>query len=129
MSIYDASSITHPIPEYQTSKHGIIYINIICKYKKKKKKRRNGGTAAKSKKFPLWLCAVCLQTAITSSFQIQIAHRLKKWTPDFLSFKKKYGMHNLSSIKYSKNLLITRLLVAWHVRVSTKFIPKVLTLK
>ena len=26
-------------------------------------------------------------------------------------------------------LVITRLLVAWHVRVSTKFIPKVLTLK
>ena len=25
--------------------------------------------------------------------------------------------------------MITRLLVAWHVRVSTKFIPKVLTLK
>ena len=25
--------------------------------------------------------------------------------------------------------VITRLLVAWHVRVSTKFIPKVLTLK
>ena len=29
----------------------------------------------------------------------------------------------------SHGLLITRLLVTWHVRVSTKFIPKVLTLK
>ena len=28
-----------------------------------------------------------------------------------------------------KRLLISRLFVAWHVRVSTKFIPKVLTLK
>ena len=28
-----------------------------------------------------------------------------------------------------KPYVITRLLVAWHVRVSTKFIPKVLTLK
>ena len=27
------------------------------------------------------------QMAITSSFKIQIAHRLKHWTPNFLSFK------------------------------------------
>ena len=32
------------------------------------------------------LCVVCLQTAITSSFQIQIMHRLKHWIPDFPSF-------------------------------------------
>ena len=44
------------------------------------------------------------QMAITSSFQIQIAHRLKHWTPDFLIFKKRYGMHNLSSRKCSKNV-------------------------
>ena len=44
------------------------------------------------------------QMAITSSFQIQIAHRLKQWTPDFLSFKTTYGMHNLSSRKCSKNV-------------------------
>ena len=36
MSIYDASSVIHPIPEYKTSKHGIIYTNIISKYKKNK---------------------------------------------------------------------------------------------
>ena len=30
----------------------------------------------------------CLQTAITSSFQLQFAHCLKRWTPDFLSFEK-----------------------------------------
>ena len=65
---------------------------------------RNGGTAAKSKKFPLWFCTVCLQMAITSSFQIQITERLKHWTPDFLSFKMTYGMHNLSSRKFSKNV-------------------------
>ena len=29
----------------------------------------------------------CLQMAITSLFQLQIAHRLKRWTPDFPSFK------------------------------------------
>ena len=34
MSIYDASSVIHPIPEYKTSKHGIMYTNIICKDKK-----------------------------------------------------------------------------------------------
>ena len=28
MSIYDASSIIHLIPEYKTSKHGIMYITI-----------------------------------------------------------------------------------------------------
>ena len=44
------------------------------------------------------------QMAITSSFQIQIAHRLKHWTPAFLRFKKRYGMHNLSSRKCSKNV-------------------------
>ena len=44
------------------------------------------------------------QMVITSSFQIQITHRLKNWTPDFLSFKKRYGMHNLSSRKCSKNV-------------------------
>ena len=35
MSIYDASSVIHPILEYKTSKHGIIYTNIICKDKSK----------------------------------------------------------------------------------------------
>ena len=34
MSIYDASSVIHPIPEYKTSKHGIMYTNIICKDEK-----------------------------------------------------------------------------------------------
>ena len=34
MSMYDVSSVIHPIPEYKTSKHGIIYTNIICKDKK-----------------------------------------------------------------------------------------------
>ena len=36
MSIYDASSAIHPIPEYKTSKHGIMYTNIICKDKKER---------------------------------------------------------------------------------------------
>ena len=37
MSIYDVSSVIHPIPKYKTSKHGIIYTNIISKYKKVKR--------------------------------------------------------------------------------------------
>ena len=28
MSIYDVSSVIHPIPEYKTSKYGIIYTNM-----------------------------------------------------------------------------------------------------
>ena len=44
------------------------------------------------------------QMAITSLFQIQIAHRLKHWTSNSLIFKRTYGMHNLSSKKCSKNV-------------------------
>ena len=47
------------------------------------------------------LC-VHLQTTITFSFQIQIAYRLKRWTPDLLRFKKIHSMQNLSSRKCSK---------------------------
>ena len=53
---------------------------------------------------PAQLCVVCLQMAITSSFQIQIMHRLKHWIPNFSSFKMIYGMYNLSSSKYFKNV-------------------------
>nr|CAN74812.1 hypothetical protein VITISV_015189 [Vitis vinifera] len=53
---------------------------------------------------PAQLCAVHLQTAITFSFQLQIKHRLKLWTPDFPSFEKRYIMHNLSSRKCFKNV-------------------------
>ena len=35
----------------------------------------------------------CLQMAITSSFQLQFAHCLKRWTPDFASFETTYSMH------------------------------------
>ena len=45
---------------------------------------------------------VRLQMAITSSFQLQFAHRLKRWTPDFPSFEMRYSIHNLSSWKCSK---------------------------
>nr|CAN60843.1 hypothetical protein VITISV_042885 [Vitis vinifera] len=51
--------------------------------------------------FRLALC-VHLQTAITSSFQLQFDHRLKRSTPDFPSFETRYSMHNLSSRKCSK---------------------------
>ena len=41
--------------------------------------------------------------AITSSFQLQIAHRLKHWIVDFLSFKMVYSMHQLAFRKCSKS--------------------------
>ncbi|WJZ84264.1 hypothetical protein VitviT2T_003875 [Vitis vinifera] len=46
----------------------------------------------------------CLQTTITSSFHLQITYRLKRWTSDFPIFETRYGMHNLSSRKYFKNV-------------------------
>ena len=42
VSMYDVSSVMHPIPEYKTSKHGIIYTNIICKDQKIKRWSSNG---------------------------------------------------------------------------------------
>nr|CAN71991.1 hypothetical protein VITISV_012314 [Vitis vinifera] len=47
---------------------------------------------------------VRLQTAITSSFQLQIAYHLKNWTLDFPIFETRYSMHNLSSRKCFKNV-------------------------
>ena len=44
----------------------------------------------------------CFQMAITSSFQLQFMHHLKRWTPDFLRFKTRYSMHEMDSRKYSK---------------------------
>ena len=58
----------------------------------------------------------CLQTTITSSFQLQFVYRFKCWTPNFSSFKKTYSMHKMNSRKYSKcvqELLSSRIL---HVR-------------
>ena len=49
-----------------------------------------------------------LQTAITSSFQLQIMYCLKHWTPDFPSFEMRYSIHNLSSRKCSKNVSNSR---------------------
>ena len=53
---------------------------------------------------PALALRACLQTDITSSFQLQIEHRLKHWTRDFPRFEMKYGIHNLSSRKCSKNV-------------------------
>ena len=41
--------------------------------------------------------------AATSSFQLQIAHRLKHWIVDFLSFEMVYSLHHLDFRKYSKS--------------------------
>ena len=49
------------------------------------------------------LCG-CLQTAITSSFELQFAHRLKCWTPNFPSFEMKYSIHQMESRKCSKSV-------------------------
>ena len=54
------------------------------------------GPCCEIKKFSLWLCAVRLQMAITSSFQLQIEYCLKLWTPDFPRFETTYGMHEMN---------------------------------
>ena len=44
-----------------------------------------------------------LVMAATSSFQLQIAHRLKHWIVDFLSFEMVYSLHHLDFRKCSKS--------------------------
>ena len=72
-----------------------------------------------------WFCSLrnwpsawcdCLLMALTPSFQLRIAYRLKRWIDDFLSFKMTYSMHKLSSKKCSKS--VQQLLSSWilHVR-------------
>ena len=41
--------------------------------------------------------------AVTPSFQLQIAHRLKHWIFDFLGFETTYSMHKLNFRKCSKS--------------------------
>ena len=44
-----------------------------------------------------------LPMAVTPSFQLRIAHYLKHWIVDFLSFETTYSMHNLDSRMCSKS--------------------------
>ena len=44
-----------------------------------------------------------LAMAVTSSFQLQIVHRLKHWIVDFLRFKMVYSTHQLDFRKCSKS--------------------------
>ena len=44
-----------------------------------------------------------LAMAVTPSFQLRIAHRLKHWIVDFLSFETTYRIHKLNSRKCSKS--------------------------
>nr|CAN67187.1 hypothetical protein VITISV_014195 [Vitis vinifera] len=44
-----------------------------------------------------------LAMTTTSSFQLRIAHRLKHWIVDFLSFETTYSMHKLDFKKCSKS--------------------------
>ena len=52
-----------------------------------------------------WPSAWCdqLPMAITSSFQLWIAHCLKRWIADFPSFEMTYSMHEMGSKKCSKS--------------------------
>ena len=58
----------------------------------------------------------CLQTTITSLFQLQLVYCLKRWTPDLLIFETTYSMHEMDYRKYSK--YVQQLLSSWilHVR-------------
>ena len=49
-------------------------------------------------------CLHNLQMAITLSFQLQIEHRLKHWTPDFPRFEMRYGIHEMNFRKYFENV-------------------------
>ena len=53
----------------------------------------------------------CLQMAITSLFQLRFAHRLKRWTYNFLSFEIIYSMYKMNSRKCSKCVL--QMLSSW----------------
>ena len=70
--------------------------------------------------FGLWNFRItwcgCLQMAITSSFQLQFMHHLKRWTPNFLSFETTYSRNEMDSREYSK--YVQQLLSYWilHVR-------------
>ena len=52
---------------------------------------------------PAW--CNCFQMAITSSFQLWFANRLKRWTPDFPRFKTIYSIYIMDSRKCSKFVL------------------------
>ena len=45
-----------------------------------------------------------LAMAVTPSFQLRIAHRLKHWILDFLSFEMVYRMYKMDFKKYSKSV-------------------------
>ena len=64
--------------------------------------QQKGDFAALCKMLPLarsdWLAM-----AATSSFQLRIAHLLKHWIVDFLSFEMVYSMHQLDFKKCSKS--------------------------
>ena len=52
-----------------------------------------------------WLlaCGVRIPTAVTPSFLLRIAHRLKHWIADLLSFETTYSMNKLDFRKFSKS--------------------------
>ena len=81
---------------------------------------RKGRLISQQRNFPTAWCG-CLQMAITSLFQLQFAHCLKRWTADFPSFKTTYSMDEMDSRKCSK--YVQHFLSSWilHVRFLSLF--------
>ena len=52
--------------------------------------------------YPSAWCS-CLPKAISSSFQLQIVHGLKRWILDFLIFEMVYSMYKMDFGKFSKS--------------------------
>ena len=87
---------------FSRHKLGIVRRRYITLYKKAAESLRKGDFATLCKMLPSarsdWLVM-----AATSSFQLRIAHRLKHWIVDFLSFEMVYRMHHLDFRKCSKS--------------------------
>ena len=73
----------------------------LCK-KAAKFSQQKADSATLCKMLPLaWSDQLAM--AVTPSFQLRIAHRLKQWIVDFLSFEMVYRMHQLDFRKCSKS--------------------------
>ena len=77
-----------------------------------------GGFRRRARWLRNWPLAWCdwLPMALTSSFQLRFANRLKRWIADFPRFELKYSMHQMDFKNCSKS--VKRLMSSWilHVR-------------
>ena len=101
MSIYDVSSVIHPILEYKTSKYGIIYTNIICKDQKIKRWSSNGKV--------LWSWCICggLLNGLDQDFDLCFSsllrwHSLLNWSSQL----KLWDLMVLGGQKWSERLSV-----------------------